>query len=361
MIGKVEITNPPKDDKKLIRYLASSIGAEITNISKPCYSPKVIKYKTDLLHLLGVSGVDIKYFLKNLDSKYSRFDIFSDQYTISIIISMIYFSQNKKPEISKLLFHFLAIKFYSSLFHISFPRFCSDFLWNKTMDKISSKHLFREKNGAANALNYLVDILFDKYEIKISKETVSDYDLVRMVYDLRHRLSQSIKSFAELYYSTQKKDAAASSTLDIDESESDNLSLLSDKISMSICTYSTVDQDALKFAITKSGFKKEIATTIINEISDVDYKEQLKFILILIGKVSTYKYICRDAHRNTMIRKVAINNEKVGNYVVSDEIFKFLKNTKLGYTLQGYQKRQVIIFFMHYVLKYIQRKICGNI
>jgi len=348
----------PNNDIKLLRYLSVIIGFEMSEISKPCYSPKVIKYKKDLMYLIGIKDSEITEFVKNLGTTYSKFDIFKDKFTVSIIIAMIKFSKTN-VEISKLLFHFLGIKFYSSLMHISFPKFCSTFLWNKSLDRISSKHLFREKEGVANTINYLCDNIYNTYHVKISVQDFSDYDLIRMIYDLRHRISQSLKSLAEVYYNLQKK-GTSSELGDIDEAEADNLMLLADKISITVCTYGTIDQEALSLSSEKSGIRKELCHLIINEISDVDYREELRFILILIGKAATYKYICRDSHKNTMIRRISVNNIKVGSYTVSEEIYKFLEKTKFSFRLKSYQTNQVVIFFLNYILKFIQNKICSK-
>lgn len=356
-VKEVFVDLSPSQDKELRKYLATIIGNEISKVSSPCYFPKVIKYKQDVMTRANIKREQIKSFLKQFDKTYSKFGMFADEFTMTLIMLTLHYARNKDEDGAKLAYFLLLIKFYSSLVHISFPRFCNDDLWRLALTRISPKHLFREKNGIANAIVHLTTETYKRYAIKISSPNVTDIEIVRFVFEARGRLSQSIKSFAETYYALQK---AGETRIGGSEevSEKDGLPLIADKISMSICTYEQIDDDVLESAITKSGIRRDIANSIIEEISTVEYKDQVRFIIVLIGKISPIGLICKETGRLALIRKCENKKATVGNYVVRDEILNFLYSTEMGFRLKSSNSSQLVIFFLQYLTKYIQIKIC---
>lgn len=338
------------------RYMATIIGAELAGISSACYVPKAIKFKNDFMAKCGITPRDIKKFMHQFDPTYAKFSMFNDEFTVALLMLTLYFSRIGNAETSKFAYLLLSIKFYSSLLHISFPKFCNDELWRLALAKVSPKHLFREKNGISNALLYLVNIMFQKHGNKISTASVTDFEVVRLTFEMRGRLSQSIKSFAETYYALQKKGSVGvggQETVD----ESDGIQIIADKISMSMCTFEQIDDKNLEFAINKSGIRREIAESLIDELSSVEYKDQIRFIIILLGKISPIKNICKESGRLALVRRIE-SGATVGHYVVRDEILKVLFSTELGFRLKSMNRSQLVIFFSHYISKYIQLKIC---
>lgn len=345
-----------EQEKNVHKYLANIIGKELAGISTSCYMPKFVKYKQDLEHRSNINRTKIKEFKKQFEATYSKFVVFNDETTMILIMLTLYFARKNRMETSKFAYLLLSIKFYSSLLHISFPKFCSDRLWLLALSSISPKHLFREKNGIANALIYLVNEVYKKNFIKIQSSDITDFEIVRLVFEIRGRLSQSIKSFAEVYYALQKnsnKEVFGKDKIDADQ----GLNILAEKVSMSICTYEQIDSKSLELAISKSGIRREIAESLIEELSNVDYMEQIKFIIILMGKISQIKYICKESGRLALIRRID-NGSPVGKYIVREEMLNMFYSTEMGFRLKGMNKSQLIIFFSHYLTKYIQNRIC---
>jgi predicted secreted protein len=305
---------------------------------------------------MKVSKESLALFKAQMDKEFRNgYAMLNDQYTIMLIMGMLYMSRQKRRETAKLLYTFIALKFYSSLVHISFPKFCSDELWKLTLTKVSPKHLFREKNGVPNALLHIIEMLYKRYEPVLSGKEIREKDLVRVIYDLRHRLSQSLKSFAEAYYDLQKKGGFLKTSGEEDENA--DVQLISDKISMSICTFGQVDDVALNIAIAKSGINRDIGTSTILEISSVNYKDRMRFILILMGRTGNIKLLCTESGRNSFVRKME-TGLKIGKYSAREEILSMLYSTELGYRLKSIYTTQLVVFFSHYMAFYIKGKIC---
>lgn len=354
MINNINLKLDDSSIMGLQRYISKIVGNELAYISRPCYYPKMIKYKDDVMVKTGVKDSDISSFVSQLEKKTQTFDIFKDKQTLTLIISSLYMIKLNRTETARLLFLMLAIKFYSSVMHRSFPKFCSADLWKATMNVISPKHLFRVRNGASNTVLYLSDNIFERYS-PLLKTTIKDADLIRMVYDLRHRIAQSIHSFAESYYEMQKNNAR--STTATDKEEVKDVQLIADKISMSMCTFGQIDKKAFEYSVSRSGLRKDIANSIITELSSVEFKDNIKFILILIGRTSNLKNVCTEAGRNGIIRKID-SGVKFGNYSVKEEMKKTIYNTEIGFRLKTMNVEQLIIFFSNYITLYLKGRIC---
>jgi len=355
MISKDFLSMSNSELASLHRYLSHVNGTEISKILKPCYVPKTIIYKSELFNKMGIEKPQIKEFKDNIDKKYRSFNILTDQYTLAIIMGMIHTHRKRRTETSKLLYQFLAIKFHSSLHHIFFPKFCSDELWKTTLNKVSSKHLYREKDGVSNAIIHVVNSLYKIYKPILDGKTIDDKKMVRMIYDLRHRLFQSMRSFATVYYDQQKKMGSTKTSDDVEEKP--DVQIIADKISMSIGTFGQVDLSSLNLAISKSGIKRDIGVSIINGISDVEYKEQIKFIMILISRTGNLMNICKDSSRNALVRRIE-SGVKIGKYNAKAEMLKLMYSTELGYRLKGMYKTQLVIFLSHYLTNFTKTKIC---
>jgi len=357
MISETFLDVPTEKIRELNRYISTIIGAELNDISRPCYYPKTIKYKNDLFARLNVKPADIKSFVKQFDADIARFNMFNDDFTIVLLMATIYFAKTKRTELSRLSYLLLAIKFYSSLVHIAFPKFCNEDLWSITLTRVSPKHLFRDRNGVSNAVVYVSDALYRIYANILMKDEISSHEITRITFDLRHRLSQSVKSFAEAYYALQKSGIKGYPSEGDIGTESTDLHLVADKISMSMCTFEQIDDKAIEFALTKSGMRRDIAYSLISEISSVEYKDRIRFIVVLMGKLYLLKNLCKDSGRNILIRKIE-NEAAVGNYIVKNEIIKLLYETELGFRLKTFNKSQLVIFFSHYLTLFIQKRLC---
>ena len=343
--------------RELLHYTAQIVGEELSKMSQPCYMPKVIKYKTDFLSKAHITDKTKKQFMNQLEEKY-RFNVLNDTLTVGVIMCIVEFSRREDANGIKLMYLFLAIKFYSSLMHISFPRFCNDELWRLTLSRVSPKHLFREKNGVPNALVYLIEEIFKRYHSFIITKDLTDEKLIRFVFEIRHRLSQSLKSFAEIYYKIQKTgEKGTGGQGETDIKDSDNLNVIADKIAMSMCTFEQIDGESMTYAIQKTSLNKELCYAIIDELSTVEYMDEIKFIILLMGKNTPLKNMCKEQSRMLLVRRVE-NNLTFGNYVIKDVILDTLNGLEVSYRLKTIDKSQLVMFVSHYLTKYIQTKIC---
>lgn len=352
-MSKISYVPAIQYDRKIHRKVSTIVGSELSNLGKVCYYPKMVRYFEDLISELQLTNEDIKRFKEtNIGKRYSSFSILNDKQTLMLVIAIIYFARRKQLDVSELFFLFLAVKLHSNLMHKHF-KFCQPDAYAMALERISHKHLYKVKGGIPSAIKYVSDTEFKKYRIVLGSNRLTDDSIVKMVYALRTRLSQSIKSFAETYYKITEEGGGHTTSEDVE----DKLERIADKIAMTMCTYGQVDKGAVSSAILKSGIRKELGLTIASEMSDPDYKDSIRFIIILIHRLSSIKNICSESKRLLIVRKIE-SGQKVGNYAIRERILELINGLPSAYSLKTTHKSQVVMFVSHYLTLYIQRRVC---
>lgn len=346
------------DDTKVFKFITRLLGDELSQLSKPCYMPKLIKYIEDLKDLTLIDDDDIKKFRDVLDPAVKNFDIYRDKNTILLMIMLINYARLNRAPIAKEVYRLLTLKFYSSLVHKQFPKFCNNDVWAMALSNLSPKHLFKVKNGITNYIVYLSDTEFEKSFRLLANPKLTDKELITIIYRLRGRLSQSLKSFAEKYYAISQQSTAQKPTEENVDSSMEGTPLIADKYSMIMCTYGQIDKDALSTAIRLSGIRKDLAITTITQMSSNENKDKLKFIIILIGRVSNLKDVCIESSRNTIMRKIRSQNLIAGRYVIKDQIKELLFSLEVAYKLKTVAEIQLITFFGHYLTIFLKNRLC---
>jgi len=353
-----EVTVPEikTDDKILFNYVTQIYGFEIAGITKPCYYPKLIKYFTEIQNKSGVTDEHISIFKKSITPYYQKMYIFTEKYTILLFIIALHYSRINKSEIAKALFRFLALKFYASLVHKHFQKFCNPDLWVMSLDKISIKHLFKTKKGIANAVLYISDFEFEKNKRLLNKSNISDKEIISIIYMLRTKIAQSVRSFANMYYTSYKEKSIETSIKSNKEVE--DASLISDKYATLITVYSQIDKEALSKSILNSGIRKEIAVQIITELSSPDHKDKLRFIFVLLSRIVDLKSLCMEEKRINVLRQISSNIRVANKYEIKEEIKNLLYSTHNGHKLRYISDSQLVMFFSNYITLFLQNRIC---
>ena len=343
-----------ENENKYKRSISVIIGKELSSITKPCYFPKINRYQNEISKL---TEYDMAYhinFKKALPKKIQKFGIINEKYTAQLLLMFMYYLQNKgSSDTAKLTNTLLAIKFYSSILHRMVPKYCDNDSWNVSLDRISPKHQFKVKNGIPSAITYTADAVYRRYERKLNKNDIDTHDIIRYVYELRHRLAQSTKSWAEAYYRAIESKNKNSD----EEKEKEDVQVAIDKIAMSICTYGQISKTALNAASMKSGLKREYGASIVSEISSVENRNKIRFIMILISRLDKIKNMCKETKRNVVVRKT-VSGVKIGKYKINNQILELIFSLESGTRYKSLKKEQLIIFLTHYITLFMKEKIC---
>ena len=276
---------------------------ELTELSIPCYYPKLKKNYFDLLNLTGLTEKDVKSFVKRFysNTKYEHFNLQKDPITNLIIFIMYYFLSIKR-DISgyTTTMTYFAIRNYANLIHKQF-KFCNPDAFKYAMEHLAKTHLFSREKTIANAVYFLAKETMRRYTNGIKEGNPEE--IGKMITELRTRISQSLKSFAEIYYKATEKNTVIRNP---HESEDDTTGkkyqeLVQDKsqriienISKKICVYKYIDKKAVIEAKTITKINTSLATLLSKALTDVKYLDDIKIILKLYLKnIKEVKMLCK--------------------------------------------------------------------
>jgi len=364
MFETINLPNSSKEDiEKIRKYVSFFVGDEITKTAIPCYYIKTVKRWEELIKLTGIDDKILKEFRTTvIPKKLRNAKIITDKQTSLILYCIAYFFKTKQFDLTKLFFQLLSIRFHANRVHAHMVRHCNSEVWSLALDNLSSKHLYKTKGGIGSALLYLSEVEFQKKKTVFLKNGKLDQGmfLVDIIYHLRHRIQQSFRAFANLYFKIIEEEKVGFAKLPEDEEEQIEIKstqVMADKIATLICTYGEKDQYALLKSIELSGIRKDIGISIIEELSDVDFLTQIRFIIILMDRVLELKTICIEKKRLLLLRRIE-KKIKIGNYVVREEILKLIFSLKIGYQLKSMNKSQLVIFLVNYLTLFIRNRIC---
>jgi len=356
------IAKLPKDSdeniSKLSRYVVKMVGFELGNLNRPCNKLKFVIYWKDLVYLTGLTPKELDIFISEFpDKPIYKYRPFVDKYNLLIVECIFYFIKMKNYDMAKNFYYLLAIKYYSNIVSKFFPKYCYPQIWRLALDRLSFKHLFKQKDGIGNAILYLVDEEFNKKIEAVSKNKIDDeFNFIfQTCMSLRHRIAQSFKPLAQICYKMIEDEGmtAGESNDDLTDTQEDDTNVLNiiDKVTFNICVYSQKDIKLIKIACKKSGLKQELGNMIVNEISKPDRRENIHLIYLLLNKIVSLKLIGNEKERLALVRKVNAN-VNVHTYKVKDFIKNFILTLSTDYTLKTIDPNQLVIFLTHYLTLY---------
>lgn len=355
MLKVPSLKNSQFDLKELNNFLHKSNGIELNNLHNACYKPTMVKYQTYLVKLTGIEKPDIDLFFLHLTSAYkAEFNILKNDITSIIIIGILYYSRLKQYEIVQSLFILLAIRFYTNRFSKHWNKYCKEDYWNIALKNISSKHLFKVHNGISSSMLYIASHEYRNNKTRLESPRLSDKEFIDIIYRLRHRVAQSVRSFANRYYDIENE-IKPENEQKLKTEQNININLIANQISDKICTYSQIDIKSLNDAIQRSRIRKDLAIPIIQSISKVEYKDNIRLIIILMSKVINIVDIC--TRNQYLVRKIVMNNTKINNYSIKQEILDMTNTTMLP-ELKLMNKDQLTILIATYITNYIKTNIC---
>lgn len=281
------------DQQKLKTFLIRVSAEELSKLSEPCYFPSLKKYYFELLHLTHLTENDIRKEFQEFfkGTKAAHTNLVKDPITCLLIFIMHYFLL-KRDQIgysSTMLYH--MIRQYTNLMNVSFPKFCDPDTFKYTLDNIIKTHLFAREKNIPNAIYYLSTEMIRRWTNDIKDGTDPD-KITKFIFESRHRLSQSIKSFAEAYYRAKEEGLAYKKPFEAEDKPGEQYQLqtlergqrLATEISTSICVYKQIDKDAIEDSRKITKINAQLANSIANELSNVKYTDQVRMIVELYLK-----------------------------------------------------------------------------
>lgn len=298
------------DYSKLRSLIQRTVAKELSNLSEPCYYPSMKKVYYELLHYTGLKDKDISEFVDRFykDSKYREFRLQKDLATNLYIFLMYVFSKKN----DKLSFSFtitlLMIRYYSNLMH-KMISFCNKDIFRYTLDNLNKTHLFSREKTIPNALFFLAKEVQKRYEKSIKEKDVDN--IGKFITELRHRINQSVKSFATLYYASHEEGKSIKTIKEPDEEDNsyqyqsqEKESKLVNDITKKLTVYKFIDNKATLEAKKLTKVSTSISTLISSKLTDIKFTNEIKMVMqIFLKDLRKVSDICGKEYLN-YIRKL---------------------------------------------------------
>ena len=307
-------------------------GNSLSGLSEPCYKPKTKKHYFEFLNLTKLKEQDIKEFTKRQWSgrKESKFKLHNDPKSNFYIFLMWYFLKQKDQIGLRTTMLFFAIRHYRALLdkHI---KFCNEDIFRYALEHITRTHLFAREKTIGNAMYHISNEMLRRYTRSIAEKDIDQ--ISKFIQECRHRISQSVKSFANAYYEAVKqggKIKTQNEPVDDDENVFQYENMKKDEraveeVTKKITVYQIVDKIAQENARKITKINSSIATMIVNKVNNVKHTDSIRLIL-----------------------KLFVRDLKNVNQVCGNDYYKYVRSLMSikRTTSQVYFKQQVNILLM---------------
>lgn len=285
----------------LKRFIMKTTAKELLALSEPCYYPKLKKNYFDMLHLCGLKEKDVKDYVKRFyyGLKAAEFQLQKDPIANLIIYIMHYFLAKKDTSGYTVTMAYFVLRNYANLIHKQF-KYCNPDAFKYALEHLAKTHLYIREKTIANSLFFMSKEIMRRYTTSVKDGNAEG--IAKMITETRTRVSQSIKSFAELYYKAQEKGTIVRNPYEgededtgnkFQEQTQDKYQRIIDSITKKICVYKYIDKRAMSDAKTITKINLSLATLLSNSVASVQYIDSIKVIMKLFLKdIKEVKTIC---------------------------------------------------------------------
>ena len=284
--------------------MIKAAGNSLSGLSEPCYKPKTKKHYYDFLNLTGLKEQDIKEFTKRQWSnrKEAKFKLHNDPKSNFYIFLMWYFLKEKDQIGFRTTMLFFAIRHYRALLdkHI---KFCNEDIFRYVLENITKTHLFAREKTIGNAMYHISNEMLRRYTRSISEKNIDQ--ISKFIQECRHRISQSVKSFANAYYNAVKQGGKIKTQNEPTDDEQNVFQYeklqkderIIEEVTKKITVYKIVDKIAQENARKITKINSSVATMIVNKVNNIKYTDNIRLILKLFVKdLKGVTYVCGDKY-----------------------------------------------------------------
>lgn len=366
-LNKLNINLP-----KLKRFINKSTAYELSQLSTPCYYPKTKKLYYELLALVGIKDKEFKEFVKNTykNTKAAQWALWKDPTTNLLIVIMHIFLKNRDVKMFMSTMVYYMIVQYSRLMNKQI-KYCYEDTFSYTLDNMTRTHLFYREKTISNSLFYLANEVQKRF-----KDDIKDWDIEKIISFIgisRHRISQSVKSFAESYYRYRKEGMSIKTQ---NEPTDDEVNVYQYKVQQrgqklitellkKITVYRTIDRKSFDEAKDLTKVKTSVATLMIEKLNNEKNMENIKIIMqLFLKEVTDVSMICGKNYLPTVKRLMTVKRTTAKVYFkaqVNILVKDIIEDMDFRETYEKYTSQtQFIInsFLAFYLTGMIKNSIC---
>ena len=288
------------DYNKLRKFILGLAAKELSKLSEDCYYPATKNNYFELLSVCKLTKKDMTEFVKRYydGTPASKWLLQRDPYTnLLIVIMHMFLIRKDRVGYESALLYFM-IRYYSNLMNKQI-KWCNKDVFRYTIENITKVHLFVREKTIPNSLYFLSKEMEKKHTEDIKDMNVEG--VISFISKSRHRISQSIKSFAESYYRFSKEGLNIKTQKE-EPGENENMhqyqvlekgERIIDKVVKEITIYKNVDRKAIEEARSLTKVQTGISTEIANYLCDIKYSDLLRIIFkLFLKEIKDVKSLC---------------------------------------------------------------------
>jgi hypothetical protein len=274
------------DAAKLHRLILKKVANELQFLIQECYYPRVADIHKELLHVTKSNEADLLAYskAKYRNPKWKKVDpkLLHDAQTVLLVLICQDFTIKKDSAAGLATLNLLALRFYTNTMY-KFIKYCNPDYFRAAISRLSHNHLFTTKKTIGEAVLYLSGQVYKKFQKGLSND--DPVEIIDMIYVLRGRINQSVRSFANKYYDIAKDGGASRLTkedLPEEQTTDKKLRIEAGRIAKEITIYRAVDTSAIKLSQQITKFNRRLAKEYSNTLTNTKYTENLELLIFLL-------------------------------------------------------------------------------
>lgn len=359
--------------ERLSRFISQITADHLSRLSEPCYIPVYIKDYNELLKLTGLTEKELKDYIKSFyPKKLASEFILRDPHNNLLLFIMYYYLRKRNQVMFTYTMVYLGIKFYTNVYKNFFPTYCNPEIFKYTLDNLNKTHLIAREKTISNFIFYLAKEMIKQHQKDLTD--FSDPDKIsKFLYKYRHRINQTMRSFANLYYKFEKEGKSYKSPYESEQGEYvtpqavERGQRIIEVITQKITIYKQVDNKAYDDAKKLTDTSSSLSRRIVSELSNLKHSDKIKTILDLFirGIRSTNQLCGKDFYeyvRSLMAIKRTSQEVYFKQQIVEllEEILKDIGEFKTFSRLTPPTRFQSALFLSYYITIYTRNTVCGK-
>ncbi len=352
----------------LERKILEIVSYNLSALSQPCFRPSLKVHFYELIKLCNVTEKQLRQFTHEMwrGRKESRFDLHNDHIVIFYLKIAQYFLNLTPPrkDVAKYIIVMIAIKHWTARNIKHFKVVCQPDIFALALERMSKTHLFSRERSIPNALFFLSNEAFKRFEFAIKNWNIDE--ISKFIIIFRHRIAQSLRSFAEKYYAISKSGEGIRTQKEILDAEGKNIVQITsstNRFAESLAKKITIDKhiskNSVKSALSLSKVDEKVGDQLLKELSNSMYVDNITDCLtLLLQPISKISYICGPEYYK-YVKKLL--SQKITNKTT----FKFQIISLLDKLISGDKnlskiKSNLCIFIAYFLALTVRENLCSH-
>ena len=351
--------------KSLISRVSTT---ELMKLTEPCYYPSLKKQYYEIINICSLKESDVKLFVKEYyrGTPASTWILHKDPITNLLIFLMNYFLEKKDIIDFKYTMILFIVRYYTNLIH-KHIKYCDPDAFKYVLEHLTRTHLFVREKSIPGGLYHLSMEMEKRYKDKIKRGDVED--ITKFITECRHRVAQSVRSFASHYYIAKKEGQGIVSQEEPKDDEG-GFAYQTPKqgektvgdIVKTLTVYKVIDKKALDEARKVTGLNISFTILISDQLKDLKYADNIKNALFsFIKGLKNTSMLCKKPFYE-YVKKMMLIRNKVGaiNFrkEIDNIIEKMKKENNLLDSMSSSYSRSASVFLAFYITIILRNKMC---